>query len=385
MLSQEQQIFEQIKKAKNILITFNKTWNGDALASSLAMFLVIKKLDKNVDILADKFTANSLFSFLPSYQKVQTTISGDKKFVISVNTSKAKVGQIKYETKENSLDFIILPKSGYFTADDIKINANNFKYDLVIVLDTSDLESIGEIYEKNNEHFYKIPIINIDHHSTNEQFGQINHIELTAIATAEILFGLITGYSHELIDEDIATCLLTGIIAKTKSFKTQNITPQALSISSQLIALGARRDEIVNRLYRSRSLNILKLWGRVLARLNSSEDKSLVWSVLTPNDFEKTESSENDLSEVIDELLVNIPQAKTAVLIYELPHDNGGETFQTKAQIYSVKNTNVLHLAKKLNPIGTRDFAKIELLKPLDEAENEIIDTITKELDRLPK
>ena len=82
----------------------------------------------------------------------------------------------------------------------------------------------------------------------------------------KILFNLITDYSRDLVDEDIATCLLAGLIAKTKSFKTQNITPQSLAISSQLLAMGAKREEIVNKLYRSRSLNVLKLWGRVLAR-----------------------------------------------------------------------------------------------------------------------
>ncbi len=55
MLIQEQQIFEQIKKAKHILITFNKIWNGDAVASALAIYLFLKKLDKDVDITAEKF------------------------------------------------------------------------------------------------------------------------------------------------------------------------------------------------------------------------------------------------------------------------------------------------------------------------------------------
>lgn len=388
MLNQEQQIFEQIKKAKNILITFNKTWNGDAIASALAMYLVAKKLQKNVEIIADKFSTNTLFSFLPAFEKIQTAIVNDHKFVISLNTEKTKVGQVKYETKENTLEFIVSPKEGFFKPEDVKIVSQNFKYDLIIVFDSSDLESLGEIYDNNAEHFYKIPIINIDHHATNEQFGQINHIELTAIATSEILFNLITDYSRDLVDENIATCLLAGLIAKTKSFKTQNITPQSLAISSQLVAMGAKREEIVNKLYRSRSLNVLKLWGRVLARLASNADNSLVWSVLTASDFEKTESNENDLKEVIDELIINIPQARTAILIYETPYENNVEKQNNKtikALIYSVKNINVFQLAKQFNPSGTRDFVKIEINKPLADAEVEIISSIQKELEKLPK
>ena len=384
MLNREQQIFEQIKKAKNILITFNKTWEGDAIASALALFSVCKKQEKNVKIVAEKFNDNALFNFLPAYNNIKTSLNVSRDFIISLDTSNAKVGQIKYNTKENSLDFIISPKEGFFTHDDISSGFENFKYDLIIVLDTPDLESIGSIYDNNTNFFYKTPIINIDHHSDNEQFGQINHIELTAISTTEILFNLISEYSKNLIDENIATCLLAGIISKTKSFKTQNITPQSLAISSQLITMGADREKIVNKLYRSRPLNLLKLWGRVLARLTGSSEKNLIWSILTLADFDKTEANENDLTELIDELIVSIPQANIIILIYESSLGNDKDNV-TKALIYSVKNINSLNLAKKFNPSGTRNFVKIQLDKPLNKAESEIINTIKEELNKLPQ
>ena len=384
MLNREQQIFEQIKKAKNILITFNKTWEGDAIASALALFLVCKKQEKNVEVAAEKFNDNALFNFLPAYNNIKTSLNVSRDFIISLDTSNAKVGQIKYNTKENSLDFIISPKEGFFTHDDVSSDFENFRYDLIIVLDTPDLESIGSIYDNNTNFFYKTPIINIDHHSNNEQFGQINHIELTAISTTEILFNLISEYSKNLIDENIATCLLAGIISKTRSFKTQNITPQSLAISSQLITMGADREKIVNRLYRSRPLNLLKLWGRVLARLTGSSEKNLVWSILTLADFDKTEANENDLTELIDELIVSIPQANIIILIYESSLGNDKDNV-TKALIYSVKNIHSLNLAKKFNPSGTRNFVKIQLDKPLNQAEPEIINTIKEELNKLPQ
>ncbi|MCK4554422.1 DHH family phosphoesterase, partial [Candidatus Parcubacteria bacterium] len=272
MLTQEQQIFEQINKANNILITFRKTWNGDSVASALAMFLFLKKLDKNADIAAEKFDNGRLFSFLPSFNEIKDTVENLRKFIISLDIANTKVNQIKYKMEDNTLNFIISPHDGFFTHEDISSRASGFKYDLIIALDTPDLESLGKIYDNDTEFFYKTPIINIDHHSNNEEFGQINHIQLTAVATTEILFSLFDSYSRDLIDENIATCLLAGMISKTRSFKTPNITPNALLSASQLISLGARREEIVNQFYRSRSLNVLKLWGRVLARLSSSMD-----------------------------------------------------------------------------------------------------------------
>lgn len=386
MLSQEQQIFEQIKKAKNILVTFSKTWNGDAVASALAFYLVLKKLGKNADIAAENFDQGKLYSFLPSYGLIQHSLDNLRKFIVSLDISNAKVGQIKYQMEENVLNFIISPKEGFFTHNDIKSRSGDFKYDLIVALDTPDLESLGSIYDKDTEFFYQVPIINIAHSSNSEEFGQINHIELTAIATAEILFNLFSEYDRALIDEDVATCLLAGIIAKTRSFKTQNITPQALGISSQLISLGAKREEIVNRLYRSRSLGVLKLWGRVLARLTSDLENSLVWSALTELDFQKTNTGQNDLNEVIDELIINIPQAKVVLLIYESGTGEDGQTAapkNTQAIIYSIKNINSLNLAKKFNPTGTKNFARIKLDKPIQEAEKEIIDYIKENLSKI--
>lgn len=381
MLSLEQQIFEQIKKADNILITFNKIWNGDTVASALALFMFLKKMNKNPEIVAEQFDNGKLYDFLPSYKQIQNSLSNLRKFIISLDISNAKVDKIKYKIEDNVLDFIISPKEGFFTGDDIKSKSGSFKYDLIIALDTPDLESLGTVYDSDTEFFYKVPIINIDHHSNNEEFGQINMVELTSIATSEILYNLFKEKAKENIDEDIATCLLAGIISKTKSYKTQNITPQALSASSELISIGARREEIVNKLYRSRSINVLKLWGRVLARLTGELNNELVWSVLSNNDFEKTATSKKDLSEVIDELIINIPQAKIVIMIHESKSKNNVP--KTNALIYSIKNINSLNLSRKWNPTGTKSLAKIFLNKNLKDAEKEIIGDIRENLKKI--
>ncbi len=388
MLTQEQQIFEQIKKANHILITFGKNWSGDAIASALALRLYLKKLGKEADIVAEEPEQNNpaiqtpkkIFSFLPGFTEIKNSIDNLRKFIISLDITNAKISQIKYKIENNTLNFIIAPKNGFFTNDDISTSSSGFKYDLIITLDTSDLEALGKIYDNDTEFFYKTPIINIDHHSNNEEFGQINFIELTAVATAEILFSLFDSYSRELIDEDIATCILTGIIIKTKSFKTSNITPHTLSITSQLISMGGRREEIVNRLYRSRDINVLKLWGRVLARLSGNLNNQLIWSTLSYNDFIKTNSKERDLNDVIEELIINIPQAKIILLIYEKNED---EKKTTNIIAYSVKNINSMYLLKEYNPQGTKRMAHAKLNKNIIEAENEIIELVKNKLNKM--
>ncbi len=382
MLTTEQQIFEQIKKANNILITFKKTWTGDSVASALALFLFIKKMDKKVDVAAEKNESGKLFSFLPNFEQISGSLDNLRKFIISLDITDTNVSQIKYKREENKLNFIISPKDGFFTEEDIASHSSGFKYDLIITVDTPDLESLGKIYDNDTEFFYQVPIINIDHNSDNEDFGQINLVELTAISTTELLFSLFDSYSREYIDENIATCLLAGMITETKSFKTSNITPKSLLAASQLVSMGGRREEVVNQIYRSRSLNVLKLWGRVLARLASKLDNKLIWSTLNCADFDRTNSCEKDLIDVIDELIINIPQAKVIVLFYE--KNNQTKDTQTNAIVYSIKNIDSLDLLREYNPTGTKSLATIEINKPLVEIEKTIVDLIESKLNKLP-
>jgi phosphoesterase RecJ-like protein len=382
MLNQEQQIFEQIKKAKNILIAFNKNWDGDSVASALAVFLFLKKLNKNSEIaaqqLAPKIISDKIFSFLPSFKEIKKDLTGLQQFIISLDTTKIKAEEIKYNKENNKLNFIITPQAGgLFTSENISTEASDYKYDLIITINASDLESLGEIYENNKELFYKTPIINIDRQPSNENFGQINFIEITAVATAEIIFSLFNNFYREALDEDIVTCLLAGMISETKSFKTSLITPQSLLSAAQLISMGARREEIVNNLYRSRPLNVLKLWGRILARLKNSPSGKLAWSTISRLDFIKTDTEENDLNNIIDELIVNMPRVAIIVLIYESEK-------RTKIIAYAIKNINLLSILKEFSPQGTKNLITLTSDKPYLEAEIEIIRILEEKINKLP-
>lgn len=358
------------------------------MASALALYLFLKKMDKSAELAAEKFSPDKIYSFLPAYGEIKNSLDSLRKFIISLDISQTKVSQIKYKQEENKLNFIISPQNGFFTGDDISSGASGFKYDLIITVGTPDLESLGEIYDHNTEFFYQTPIINLDHNSINEEYGQINFIELTAVATSEIIFSLLESYSRDYIDEDIATCLLAGMIAETKSFKTNNLTPRSLLAASQLMSLGARREEIVNHLYRSKSINVLKLWGRVLARLSSGLNGALVWSTLSAADFIKTSSAEKDLTDVIDELIINIPSAKIIALIYE----NQAAAEQAPAAaaqgsnllLYTIKNVDALSLLKDWAPTGTKSLARAAVNLPIIEAEKTVIAALQEKLSKLP-
>ncbi|MFA5247635.1 MAG: DHH family phosphoesterase [Patescibacteria group bacterium] len=386
MLSSEEQIFEQIKKANNILVVFPANWNGDAIASGLAMYLFLKKTGKKVELAAGKTDSSNLeakskaYSFLPAFSEIQRTIRDLNKFVISLDTTHASVKGIKYRSEENAVKFIISPKSGNFSPADVKIESEGKKYDLIITLDTPDLESLGSLFSDNAQFFYETPIINIDHRGGNEEYGQINLIKINAVSTSEMLLSLFKACEKDVLDADIATCLLTGIIAKTRNFRNANLTPDALSATSHLISHEARREEIVNKLYRSRHLGALKLCGVVLSRLTGTSGQQVVWSVVMRNDFLKTGADKNDLAEIADELASNLPEVKIIIIFYEVEGQNGQPSI--RSLIHSPKNINLLDLMKDHNPCGDERMVEIDSKLKLEEIKEEIIALIDKKINQ---
>ena len=385
MLDLEQQIFRQLEKSKNILIIFSNDQatgtpadQADALASALALFLFLKKMNKEVEAVgAQTASLREPLAFLPAYPEIKNNLQNLRRFIVSLNISQSKVNQIKYAVDNDRLDFIISPAAGWFKPEDVTARAGEFKYDLIIALGLTDLESLGRLYDDNVEFFYKTAIINIDHHPANEEFGQINFVDLNAVATSEIMFYLLKNYRPEMITEDIATCLLAGIIQETKNFKTANLTPRTLLTTSELITRGARREEIVDHLYRSRSLASLKLWGKILNNLKSENNSELLWSKLAAADFQETGAATSDLTDIVDELIATVPSAKAIAILCE-------ETGQkTRVIVYSLKNINALDFIKEYSPLGTIKMAQATVDSSLTAATGTIIDNLRHKLDKL--
>jgi len=368
-------IFEQIKeivgKSDTILVTTCKKYNTDSIAASLALAMFLEKIGKRVKVVCAGYNMLPAHNFLPKSQEILSDLTSLRKFVISLDVKKTKVEQLSYDIKDDKLDIYITPKNGFFEERDISTSSGSFAYDLIFTLSTSDLDSLGEIYESNREFFYQKPVINIDHNPENEYYGQVNHVDLTATSTSEIVFELLKKFREELIDEQIATNLLTGIISKTKSFQSPQVTPRTLSIASHLIASGARREEIVKNLYRTKSICTLKLWGRALARLRTDANNKVVWTILNKEDFAKSGACDADLRGVIDELIINTPEAKIVLILYEKGDNNVYGIVSTEEKI------DALSVLQEFNPKGSKDFTEFTLKnKTLEQAEKIILEDL---------
>jgi phosphoesterase RecJ-like protein len=253
---------------------------------------------------------------------------------------------MKYQKTDDHLD-IILDADKNLKFEFIEIVNGNPKPDLIIVLDTPDVEKIDDAYDKNTELFFEIPIINIDHHPGNEYFGTVNLVDLTASSTAEILVSLFEALGIKITDPDNATCLLTGIISDTQSFRSQSTTPKSLTVAAQLLAAGARQQEIISNLYKKRPMALLKLWGEMLSGVTLDRDHRFAWTKVQLSDIAASGILVNDVLDAADELLSNTPDADTILILCE---SKAGEVL---GKLKGSKEGSVLELVKLFGGDGT--------------------------------
>jgi nanoRNase/pAp phosphatase (c-di-AMP/oligoRNAs hydrolase) len=314
-LDTQQQFKSFLEKSKDILILIPENPGGDEIGSAWGFYFFLKNSGFAVT-LGFSGELPKKFSFLPKPPEIVTEISGARDFVLSFDTTRNKIINFRTEEKENKYNLYITPEKGAIDPRDFSFILAKFKYDLLVVFGCSDLEKLGRVYEANPDLFFEVPIINIDHQSSNENFGQINLVDVKASSCSEILSFLLEKSETGIINEEVASCLLTGLISATKNFQDSSTTPKTLLSAASLMEKGASQQEIVRWLYKTQSFNTLKLWGRVMAKLKLEASSQLIWSELAVEDFVYSRTRPEDLELILEKLKENYSEGKVFMCIF---------------------------------------------------------------------
>mgnify|MGYP000957587222 CR=1 FL=1 len=143
------------------------------------------------------------------------------------------------------------------------------------------------------------PWINIDHHVSNLQFGDINLVDSDASAAGELVFFLLKAMNAQ-ITKDMATCLYVAIATDTGGFRYQNTTPRALRVAAELVGLGASPSEIAGHLYEARTLSSIVLLCTVLKTLAFHHEGKVALVEVTDGMVEEAGSSFEEAEGIID-------------------------------------------------------------------------------------
>ncbi len=238
-------IIEEIDKAKSIVILTHENPDGDAVGSSLALYTGLKQLGKNVDVVIPEYS--NTFEFLPN-------------------------------------------------SKEIKKEGKNENYDLAIALDCGDIKRLNGFASYFEDANMKI---SIDHHSSNTMFADFNFVNPMAPACAQILVIVLEALGV-IIDKEIGTCLLTGIITDTGGFKYKGVTTETFEFVAELLNRGVNVSDVYKKVLQTISKTKFELRRIAINRLEFLEDGKLTFTYITKEDEQKFGSETNDHDGIVE-------------------------------------------------------------------------------------
>jgi bifunctional oligoribonuclease and PAP phosphatase NrnA len=188
-------------------------------------------------------------------------------------------------------------------------------YDLLVLADCATAERVGDVAVRNADLFASLPRVIVDHHASNTDGGDFDWIDPSSAATCEMvgLLAVRLGLPLGLHDGALANALMAGIVMDTATFAHPNATARTLAVSAALVEAGAPLSDISRRLYRTKPDAQLRLFGRVLDRLQTSEDHLVIWSTLEEADLAAV-GAIGAYSEGIIDLLAQSEAAEVSML-----------------------------------------------------------------------
>jgi phosphoesterase RecJ-like protein len=322
------EIAKIILENDNFLLLTHVFPDGDAIGSLTAFHKLLKSLGKNSTMIC-KSDLPYQYKFLPGFSEIK---------------------------KEDA------------------ISGTGGKKHIFIVLDCGDGGRTGlNLKELKNKGCL---IINIDHHRSNDLFGEINMIDSEKSATSEMLFEFIFKHFPDKLDYDIAMGIYVGILTDTGKFQYSNTTANVHRITGNLLEYGILPSKVYGHIYESDPLGRFKLIQTVFDRIKYIESLGLIYSYVLENDFEKLDIPVYAQDGIID-LLRSAEGASITALIKEIGRNSYKVSLRT-----SERDIDLSRLAAGFGGGGHRSAAAYKDKGELNKVISNLKSAIGKETDR---
>ncbi len=302
-----------IRQSRTIVLACHVNPDGDALGSLLGLALALLPLGKTLTCLSEDGVPDIL-KFLPSADLIQRT-------------------------------------------------TDTAGFDLALVVDSGDLPRVGSTIQPIIARARQV--VDIDHHVTTGAFGDIRILDARAASTAEIVYALLLALQTPITPE-IATCLFTGIITDTGSFRFQNVTPNTLQVAAALLEAGAPPAFISEHVFENRTFAATRLLGHALSSLQQTPDGRIVWAHIMASDFAELGATDQDTEGIVS-YVRGVRDAEVGILFREVA--GGG----IRVSLRSRETVNVAAVAEKFGGGGHRMASGCTASLPLAEAEAAVI------------
>ena len=244
MDSAEQQVVDHLKQARNILVTVRNSPTVDLLSACIGLALALDKMDKHVAAVFSGEVPSTL-EFLKPEETIEQNPDSLRDFIIALDKSKAD--KLRYKVEDKVVRIFITPYKTSLSQDDLQFSQGDFNVDAVVALGAHEQQELDQAITAHGRILHDATVMSINN-TPSGNLGSVNWQDTKASSISELVTQLIKDLNKNSLDEQIATALLTGIVAETDRFSNEKTTPRTMSLAGDLMAAGANQQLVATQL-----------------------------------------------------------------------------------------------------------------------------------------
>jgi hypothetical protein len=239
------QVVERLRDAQNVLITVSNDPSVDQLSAAIGFTLLMNKLGKHATAVFSGKVPSTI-EFLKPEATLEQNTDSLRDFIISLDKSKAD--KLRYKVEENVVKIFITPYRTSLDQADFDFSQGDFNVDVVVALGVDKQEHIDQAIKAHGRILHDATVIGIMPGPIGVDLGNINWQDPSASSLCEMLVSISEAFQSGLLDSQMATAFLTGIVAETDRFSNDRTTSKIMTIAAQLMAAGANQQLIATKL-----------------------------------------------------------------------------------------------------------------------------------------
>lgn len=244
MDSAKQDILQKLKDFNNVLVTVSRNPSVDQLSACIGLTLLLNKLDKHATAVFSGEIPDTI-DFLKPEDTIEKNTNSLRDFIIALDKSKAD--KLRYKVEDKVVKIFITPYRTSLSEEDLNFSQGDFNIDVVMALGVHQQSDLDEAITAHGRILHDATVVAINNTEAGE-LGTINWVKKDASSLSELVVELAEGLDEKLLDAQISTALLTGIVAETDRFRNEKTTAETMSISSTLMKAGANQQLVAEQL-----------------------------------------------------------------------------------------------------------------------------------------
>jgi hypothetical protein len=243
----KQQIVEKIKSSSNVLITVSTNPSVDELSAALGLTLLLNKMNKHATAVFSGAIPPAI-TFLDPQKTFENTVDSLRDFIIALD--KEKADHLRYKVDGDVVKIFITPYRTTISGDDLEFSQGDYNVELVLALGVKNQDSLDTALAAHGRILHDAIVVTISMGDEKSELGSLDWREQNASSLSEMLVNLSDSFKSDkkLVDEQIATAFLTGIVAATDRFSNNRTSSRVMTTAAQLMAAGANQQLIASKL-----------------------------------------------------------------------------------------------------------------------------------------